>query len=97
MIRHEIPDLYTSLLAGEGERAGQVLDHPLVKVALVHEDQPLRCDQAEEDLVEEAKLREGEEKDASCQHYTVLYSLCFVLSPFPRVSLQQWQAPKVQN
>ena len=96
VIRHEIPDLDASLLAGEGERAGQVLDHPLVKVALVHKDQPLRCDQAEEDLVEEAKLREGEEKDASCQHYTVLYSLCFVLSPFPRVSLQQWQAPIVK-
>ena len=88
VIRHEIPELDAGFLAGEGERAGQVLDHPLVKVALVHENEPLRRDQAEEDLVEEAELRESEEKDASCQHNAMLYRLGFVLASFPCISLQ---------
>ena len=88
VVRHEIPDLKASFLAREGQRARQVLDHPLVKVALVDEDEALRRDQAEEYLVEEAELRKCEEKDACCQHDPVLDRLRLALSPLPCVSLQ---------
>ena len=88
MVRHEIPDLNASFLAREGQRARQVLDHPLVKVALVDEDEALRRDQAEEYLVEEAELRECEEKDTCCQHDPVFDRLRLVLPPLSRATLQ---------
>ena len=41
VVRHEIPDLKAGFLAREGQRARQVLNHPLVKVTLVDEDEAL--------------------------------------------------------
>lgn len=88
VVRHEIPDLNASFLACEGQRARQVLDHPLVKVALVDEYEALRRDQAEEYLVEEAELRECEEKDTCCEHDSVFDRLRLVLLPLARAALQ---------
>ena len=41
VIGHEIPHLKAGFLAREGQRARQVLNHPLVKVTLVDEDEAL--------------------------------------------------------
>ena len=64
VVWHEILELNASFLTREGQRARQIFDHSLIKVALVDEYEALRRDQAEENLVEEAKLCEGKEKDA---------------------------------
>lgn len=91
MVWHEVPHLYSGFLTCECQRCSDVFDDALVKVALVDEDEALRGQEAEENLVKHAKLGEGEEENDRRQHDPVLDRLSLRLLALACVARQQGQ------